>query len=342
MNFKRSKDLLRFFREFNNKIVTDSCGFKAKLLIDFALLQQVPDSNYAKPNPACGTYLSSFMYQKFLQKYPDFIPKSIKSQIQDFDLDNSDLSALSPLRTPTENEMEKVIDFAANPEVQLIVPKFADICNAEEKKLVGVETPLTVYILKKLKKRRKDKPFKPALEVPNEKDPLPNVSLKSKNFERPRVNKAYTTQRDYLEQKPDAKPENKQVNTGKPKSQSTQNNTASQSQKNNKNPNPPKSAPQQPPAPKNPTKILARKPVPVQEKPSAIPVIEPVREQAPIKATVPAPNKPKSKPATKDSIKAFLNSEKSAAVQPSTAQNSQAPPQPKRVFTTAAKKQETQ
>ena len=196
LNFKRPKDLVRFFREFNCKILTDSCGFKAKLLIDFALFQQVPDLNYAKPNPACGTYKTSQFYQQFLQKYPEFAPKSIPSP--EYDLDNPDLSELSPIRTPTENEMDKVIDCGINPEPILTGPKFVELVKAEEKKNANVETPLTAYLAKKLKKGRKEQPVQPKHE-PSEKDHIVPLQRNSRQ-EATKAKKSYQTQATKVDQ----------------------------------------------------------------------------------------------------------------------------------------------
>jgi hypothetical protein len=213
LNFKRSKDLVRFFREFNNKVLTDSCGFKAKLLVDFAQLQQIPDLNYAKPNPACGSYKTSRFYQQFLQKHPEFVPKSPTNQ--EFDFDNPDLSAMSPLRTRTENEMEKVIDTGLIPDASLFGPKFADIEKGHESKLKNIETPLTAYVIKKLRRGRKDKPAQaptaPSKSVdskpePSDKDTIipsshPSASAKSTTRrERPKVKKTSTAQANVPQQ----------------------------------------------------------------------------------------------------------------------------------------------
>lgn len=193
LNFSHPKQCAAFYREFNGKTMNDSCGFKAKLLVDFALYQEVPDYGTQRPNPLCGTYKSSVYYQEFLKKYPEFDQKVPAAPAEEIDLDNPDNEAIlaEARKAASQSGMDKVIDEAARIDLSTLAPKFSEIMRPESPKTVI--TPLTEYVIKKLKKgrdykmparkdRQRDQPPKPKQP---EQTRVPVKEFKTRNSQVP-------------------------------------------------------------------------------------------------------------------------------------------------------------
>lgn len=368
LNFKRPKELVRLFKEFNGKSLTDSCGFKTKLLVDFALLQRVPDLTQAEPNPHCATFQASQMYQKFLQKYPEFTPKS--ALVEEVDLDNPDLTSSNSLViSPVQSEMERVIDSGINPELNPIVPKFAELIKAKEDKLGSVQTPLINYVLKKL--RRKNRKSKKGDRTDAQKESQQKPSKPSKKFETRATAKQKTEsvqtgaqpkqikQRNQKTSRPEGSNQQQSQVRNNPKNTKSSGINANDTDtvQNQKQVNVPQNVQQQQQQQrqqvqqkKNQPKILQRKPKVEQANTqeasqSATPVqVHPTSMTAGPSVEHKPKQRPKAKAPKKDSIKAMLDAEKAKLdLKPSDAPKS-APPSapPKRVFTTAAKRQQTQ